>query len=177
VDKQSAVDVEPGRLRLACVALGCLLAAAVMLLPAVARADNVGPLFAKTVTTGSSSPFTGTACTSLTATDGVSLDGVSGYSVTVSAASGQTLSGGGSVQCCVYKAVSSTGAPGPAPTKRWMACDAAFHFTPAASVRDYTAPEFEALVGGGRLYYRAAAVTTSGGTTLDITIQTRRDKP
>lgn len=123
--------------------------------------------------TGSSSTtttqnLTGSAPT--LATEGVDLSDALGYAVVVSAASGQTISGG-SLLCYYYGAVGS--GPGGSGTRRWMRA-AQFDFTPATSVRDAPSGDFATPAGFGRIHYVPSSVTVSSGTTVDVTIAVRR---
>lgn len=110
------------------------------------------------------------------ASDGVDLDGAAGWSVTVSAPSGQTISGG-SLLCYFYAPVSSTGNEGAAVTRRWTPCKSDLNVTPSTGVRDPPSLNFKSYVGGGRLKYIPSSITLSGaGTTVDVTIEVRRAK-
>lgn len=143
------------------------LAVALVGLPALAQ-NNSSTYVAKTFT----QTLTGAEPT--LETDGVSLDGVEGWAVTISAPSGQTLTGGGA-GCRYYGPVSSTGIWGAAPTRRWMNCNSALNVTATTGVRDSPSLNFVSYVRGGRIAYVANAVTLSGaGTTVDITIEVRR---
>lgn len=107
-------------------------------------------------------------------TDGISLDGAEGWSVTVSAPSGQTISGG-ALTCYFYAPVSSSGIRGAAVTRRWTPCSTLLNVTPATGSRDPPSTNFVTYVRGGRIAYVPAAITLSGaGTTVDVTIEVRR---
>lgn len=96
------------------------------------------------------------------ATEGASLAGATGYRVTVSAPSGQTITGG-SILCYTYN-----------PTlKRWARCKSAFDITLLTGVRDSPSEEFKVAVGGGRVLFATDSVTLSGGTTVVVTIDVK----
>jgi hypothetical protein len=105
-------------------------------------------------------------------TDGASIDAADGFNVTVSANSGQTITGG-SLLCYFYGAVSSSGSGSP-PTRRWMRCPAVLDFTPGTSVRDAPSGDYQTPVGWGRIAYIPSAVTVSGGSTVTVTIAVRK---
>lgn len=97
------------------------------------------------------------------ATDGMSLVGVEGYRVTVSAPSGQTITGG-TLRCYVYSG----------PLARWARCAAAMDLTPTTGVRDYVSPDVIVGVGAGRVKYIPNAITLSGaGTTVETYVEGR----
>jgi hypothetical protein len=102
-------------------------------------------------------------------TDGVSLAGATHYQVTVSAASGQTLSGAGTLTCYYYGAVDGSG------TRRWFPCDSTLNVAVNKSgQRDMTSLQFPVGIPSGRLMYVTSGVTVSGGTTVVVTIEVRR---
>lgn len=134
-----------------------------------AFAQNISSTYvAKTFTQN----LTGSAPT--LADDGVSLDKATGWSVTVSAPSGQTISGG-SLVCYFYAPVSATGIPGAAVTRRWTPCKSDLNVTPATGGRDPPSLNFKTHVGAGRIKYVPSSITLSGaGTTVDVTIEVRK---
>jgi hypothetical protein len=116
--------------------------------------------------------LTGTAPTA--ADDGVSLEKAEGWAVTVSAPSGQTISGG-SLLCYYLAAVSSTGNLGASVTRRWTRCKSDLDVTPSTGTRDPPSLNFRSYVGAGRIKYVPSSITLSGaGTTVDVTIEVRR---
>lgn len=139
--------------------------------PAAFAQNNGSSYAAKTFT----QTLTGSAPT--LATDGISLDGAEGWSVTVSAPSGQTISGG-SLICYFYAPVSSSGIHGSEVTRRWTLCASALNVTPATGSRDPPSLNFLSSVRGGRIAYVPSSITLSGaGTTVDVTIEVRRRAP
>lgn len=97
-------------------------------------------------------------------TDGVSLSGVRAVRLVVSAAAGQTLSGGGTVELWHYNASRA----------RWCRVDVEFSMATlpaAATFRDWIFPDQPIDVPEGRLYARARTVTASGGA-LTISLET-----
>lgn len=141
------------------------------LLTVAAREAYAGIVQAWTVTTTSTSPFTGdvptTACNTaetFSATTGLALKNCKAYYVCIAAASGQTLSGAGTLQAYYFEPVT----PGP----EWMRASGGDESVPAAaaSLRFWCGPRRD-IVGGGSSgcgYWVPAAVTTSGGTTVQV---------
>ena len=133
-------------------------------------------------------PLTGTTCTTLDAGQGIDINGATGWHVTASAtgyADGGSDSRitGGSLTCCNYGVVSSTGASGASQGKRWHACNTQLNFTPATGVRDSTSLDFKAYVGGAsKIMYLPSSLTVQlwdGGTAdaginVDVTIEVRK---
>lgn len=113
--------------------------------------------------------LTGSAPTLVT--DGVDLKNAIGFTVVVSAASGQTITGG-SLVCYYYGAVSTAG--GDAATMRWMLCPTSLNFTPATGGRDAPSGDYQPLTSFGRIFFMPSSVTVSSGTTVDVTITVRR---
>lgn len=143
------------------------LAVALGALPALAQ-SNDGLYKAKTFTQN----LTGSAPSA--ADDGIELAGMVGWSVTVSAPSGQTITGG-SLTCYFYAPVSSTGGTRAAVTRRWTPCDSRLNITPTTGVRDPPSLNFVTYVRSGRIAYVPNAITLSGaGTTVDVTIEVRK---
>lgn len=112
--------------------------------------------------------LTGTAPTA--ATDGISLLNATGYTVTVSADSAQTITGG-SLLCYYLGAVNFSGSE---PTMRWMRCPTGLDCTPATGARDASCGDFEPLTGFGKIKYIPSSITVSGGTQVDVTITVKR---
>lgn len=144
--------------------LGTLAAVLALALAVPALAQQ--RVFSKTFTQN----LTGSAPT--LATDGVDLTNAAGYSVVVSAASGQTITGG-TLLCYYSGSVSANAVSGTAPTQRWMRCPSTLDITPGTSVRDAPSGDFEVLVGFGRLKYVPSSITVSSGSTVDVTITVR----
>jgi hypothetical protein len=120
--------------------------------------------------------------------DGVSLDRVQGWSVCLSAPSGQVITGGGAT-CYDYAAISSSGVHRTPVTRRWLPCDSELNFTPATGQRDACSLNFVSDVKAGRIAYVPSAVTVllsdggvvrmadggiQDGGTVDVTIEIRR---
>lgn len=94
------------------------------------------------------------------ATSGMDLAGVYGFEVTVSAASGQTLTGG-TLFC--WKWNPKLG--------RWVRNKDLDLVIPASiGIRDVTWGQLRTLAPIGRVLYATSAVTVSGGTTVDVRI-------
>lgn len=96
------------------------------------------------------------------ATEGMNLNGVVGYQVTISAPVGQTITGG-TLQCYFMSTL----------TARWARCPASFDLTPSTAVRDWTSPSFTVVVGMGRLLYAATSITISAGSTVVVGLEAR----
>lgn len=96
--------------------------------------------------------------------EGMILFGVVSYRLTICAAAGQTLSGGGTVLAYRYD-----GAEGLWPPNHYL--DQAVPST-ASGQRCHTFPDF-IVIGGqtGRVRFVASSVTVSGGTTLDVLLE------
>lgn len=115
--------------------------------------------------------LTGTAPT-VNLADGAPLSEATGYTVVVSAPSGQTITGGGLT--CHYKGVVFAGT-GVARTHRWFPCPTVLNFTPQTGARDASSGDYPASTGVGSVKYVPAGITLSGaGTTVDVTICVRR---
>lgn len=104
-------------------------------------------------------------------TDGANLANALGYVVVVSAASGQTITGGNLL--CYYQGAVAAGG-GNAGTRRWMRCPSTLDFSPATGGRDASSGDFTTPVGFGRIQYVPSSVTVSGGTTVTVTISVRK---
>lgn len=148
--------------------LGLILAVLVLALAPRTLAQSRS--FSKTFTQN----LTGSAPT--LATDGVDISNATGFSVVVSAAAAQTITGG-AANCYYYGPVSqvATTQSGTGATFRWTRCPASLDFTPTTGVRDASSGDFRAAVGvgGSRIKYVPAAITVSSGTTVDVTISVR----
>lgn len=92
-----------------------------------------------------------------TSTEGMSLGGVGGFRLSICAASGQTLSGTGTMQAYDYVVAEGL----------WSR-DVGLDQTVTATGRCQTFPDF--IVGGrfDRVRFVSSAVTVSAGTTLDV---------
>ncbi len=133
-------------------------------------------------------PLTGTTCTTLDAGQGIDLNGAEAWHVTASAtgyADGGSDSRitGGSLTCCNYGVVNSTGATGASQGKRWHACNTQLNFTPATGVRDSTSLDYKAYVGGAaKIMYLPSSLTVQlwdggvadAGVSVDVTIEVRK---
>lgn len=133
-------------------------------------------------------PLTGTTCTTLDAGQGIDINGATGWHVTASAtgyADGGSDSRitGGSLTCCNYGVVSSTGASGASQGKRWHNCNSLLNFTPATGQRDSTSLDFKAYVGGAsKIMYLPSSLTVQlwdggsadAGVNVDVTIEVRK---
>lgn len=156
----------------------------VLLLAVFAAVDSSAEVISRTWRM----PLTGTSCTTLDAGQGIEINGATGWHVTASAtgyADGGSDSRitGGSLTCCNYGVVSSTGASGVTQGRRWHACNTSLNFTPATGVRDSTSVDFDALVGGNaKIMYLPSSLTVQlwdGGTAdagvnVDVTIEVRK---
>lgn len=98
------------------------------------------------------------APTATDGTEGMSLKSVKGFRVIVSAASGQTLSGGGNMLAWCFVE----------PLGRWCRNPQLDFAVSATSVRDMCSPDFEVGVGEALVVFQASSVTASGG---EITTQ------
>lgn len=95
------------------------------------------------------------------ATDGVSLEGVSGVRIIVSAEATRTLSGGGELVFWNYSTSRS----------RWV--EGATGYTiDRTGKRDLQFPDRVVTVKEGRLYVEARSVTVSGGTSVVVQVET-----
>lgn len=133
--------------RLAALAVVCLLIGA----PALA---------AFALWTDPTATSSGTRAAPTLVTEGMSLNGVRAFRVIVSAASGQTLSGGGNMRAWVWQNAHGRWA-------RNTQLDFAVNPT-IATTRDFAAPDFAVGVGDARVLFQADAVTSSSG---EITTQ------
>lgn len=95
-------------------------------------------------------------------TEGMSLQNIAGYQITITAPSGQTITGG-TLECYYMSTY----------TFRWARCSSSMDLTPRTGGRDWTSPNVEVAVGLGRVLYAAASITLSGGTTVDVSIEAR----
>lgn len=98
-----------------------------------------------------------------TATDGISIAGATGYQVIGVANSGQTITGGGAT--CYYRPVS---------TARWAPCGSSFDITWITGAREAFSGQREIAVPSGRIYFKSASTTVSGGSTIDIIIEVKK---
>lgn len=92
------------------------------------------------------------------ATEGLDLSAVKGLRVCVSAASAQTLSGGGNLRAYYYDATLA----------RWARNNDLDVAVDLASARDQCFPDFAVPVQFGRALWAADSVTVSGGTTVSV---------
>ena len=122
----------------------------------ILRSAGVGPSGASTQTINSAA-----GNVPVSASDGVSLQGVGGYRAILSAASGQTLSGAGTIRLWYYDATLA----------RWMRSQDLSYTVSDSGVRDIVFQDVEVLVPQGRVYAEAVSVTASGGA-LTLTVQT-----
>jgi hypothetical protein len=96
----------------------------------------------------------GTSAAPTTATQGLALKDLVGLTVVVSADSGATLSGAGTLRCYVYDA----------DIARWTRCPAADLSVTASAVRDQMFSSFQVLAPrADRIEWAADTVTLSGG--------------
>lgn len=121
------------------------------------------------------------SCNDLSSTSGLDLSNMTGYAVGLaimppdggspSNSYGPSSAGGGSLLCCVRRAVNSGSDTGAANTQMWMRCKTSLDITsiPSGQV-SYFEPDFSTGVGGGRVDYVPSAVTSDGGTFLRVTI-------
>lgn len=135
-----------------------------LLIPALVLAQNA------VLSVSLSSALTGS--TPALVSDGASLENASGYTVVLSAPSGQTITGG-SLLCWYYGCVTAGGS-GTACTRRWMRCPASLDFTPATGVRDAPSGDYITPTGAGRITYVPSSVTVSSGSTVVTTITVRK---
>lgn len=97
----------------------------------------------------------GTRAAPTAITDGMDITGCTGFRIIISAASGQTLSGAGSVRIFLWSISLA----------RWVhnsTLDYDLSFT-AALWRDDVTTDFPCCVGFGRVFPQAVAPTSSGG--------------
>jgi hypothetical protein len=94
-------------------------------------------------------------------TQGMVLDGITGYRVTVCAASGQTLSGAGALNAYYWNPVVSA----------WARVPALDIAVGASSVRCEGFGDLQTFVARGRVFYAATGVTVSSGTTVTVYIE------
>jgi hypothetical protein len=132
--------------RLALIALALAPALAFAQLSAIKVA--MGPAAAATQTANHASANVPTA-----AGDGVPLSGISGCRFVLSAASGQTLSGAGTLRFWYYDSVLA----------RWMRNQDVTVSVSTSAVRDMVTQDYAVLVSSGRLYVEAVSVTSSSG--------------
>lgn len=106
-----------------------------------------------------------TAAPATTATQGMSLLQLKAFRLSICAASGQTLSGAGTMSAYVYQ--SGEG--------RWLP-DPGLNQTVTATTRCQAFPDFQ--VGGSfdRVQFVATGVTVSGGLTLDVLLDGQIDQ-
>lgn len=94
-------------------------------------------------------------------TDGMSLGDVLGFRVSVCAASGQTLTGGGTLRAWLYHTDAGL----------WMRNPSLDLTVSASGVRCQVFPDAQPVVLlSHRVYFASDTVTVSGGTTLDVRI-------
>lgn len=125
----------------------------------VSLATTSGPLGPAEVATQAVNEPSGNKPT-VNTTSGVSLAGVKGYRVIVSAESGQTLSGGGDVRMWLFNSTLA----------RWSL--SGISWTPEAGNRDWVSPDRAIEVPSGFLFPECKSVTVSGGTTVLPFIET-----
>ena len=123
------------------------------------------------------------ACSLLGESDGVDLTSATAFRVNVSVPSnsdgGQaSLSGAGSLLCCVRSVTTSGSEALAANTSSWKRCKTNLDITslPEASV-SYSEPDYSTGVGAGRIWYVPAAVTTDGGTGVRTTVTVQYKSP
>ncbi len=95
-------------------------------------------------------------------TEGMDLNEVLGYRVTVCAPAGATITGG-AVKCYLR----------PIATAEWQACEADMSFTPDTGSQCYSTPDILVTVGFGRVLYGTNSLTTSAGTTAQLSLEAR----
>lgn len=110
--------------------------------------------------TCSAGSCTGTAPTGMN--EGMTLYGVVAYRLSVCAASGQTLSGAGTLQAYRYDSAEN----------QWIRNKGLDQTVNASAVQCQTFPDV-AVSGGqlGRIRFVASSVTVSGGSTLDVLLE------
>lgn len=123
-------------------------AAAASAQPVSAQITVVGPAAASTQTVNHA-----TANQPSAAGDGANIAGLSSCTVVVSAASGQTLSGAGTVRLWYYNSTIA----------RWAENMDVYSTQGVSSQRDSLTQAFNVGVKTGRLYAEARSVTASGG--------------
>lgn len=96
-----------------------------------------------------------------TSLEGMSLSGVSGYRLTVCAASGQTLSGAGSMQSYAWNSAEQLWARDPGLDQN----------VTASGKQCQTFPDFKTGLQYDRVRFVASGVTVSGGSTLDALLE------
>lgn len=146
------------------------------LLVVLAVATCAAPAFAQQLVTVKTVTQTLSASAPSTALDGVDISNALGFAVVVSAASGQTISGG-SLLCYWYVPFATAGATcssGTACTYRWARCASGLDFTPRTSVRDAPSLGYEVPVGVSRVHFITSSVTVSSGSTVEVTLVVRR---
>lgn len=103
-----------------------------------------------------------TAAAPTLVTEGLSLDSIDGFRVILSAPSGQTLAGAGTLKAYYWDTTYEEWVRNP---------DLDIEVTSShASVRRVVFADQAVFAPVGRLYYAASAVTVSSGTTVDIRI-------
>jgi hypothetical protein len=107
------------------------------------------------------------------ATDGISVDSGMACACVLSADSGATITGG-SLLGYVYMPVTSN-ADGTPATFRWFPF-AALNWTPETGARDAASGDKDVLTGVGRVAWRTSSVTVSAGTTVTLTMISRRSR-
>lgn len=95
----------------------------------------------------------GTRAAPTLATDGMDISDATGWRVIVSADSGQTLSGAGTVQIWLWSIALG----------RWVRNKQLDYSVAETGVRDAGSPDFAAYAGFGRVFPQVAGVTSSGG--------------
>lgn len=101
------------------------------------------------------------------ATEGLSLTGVTKFRVFVSAASGQTLSGAGTLQAYVWEDGLNSGSGG------WARNPDQDVTVNASAVQAMASSDLVVGVGTGRVVFRANGVTTSSG---EVTVSIRTER-
>lgn len=134
---------------------------AVLSLPAAAGDATI-------TATCSASSCTGTAFASLTASDGAFLGDMRSFRITICVDSGQTLSGGGTLEIGYLSPLQTYNNSG---TAVWSQ-NKSLTLNVTSTARCETFPDQRVWAERGRLYVRANAVTASAGaTTLTINIE------
>jgi hypothetical protein len=105
----------------------------------------------------------------------VEIAGTSGFTVVISANAGQTITGGAAT-CYYYACVAWDSTGMKCSTFRWGVCPAALDFTPRTGSRDASSGDYSTPTGYGRVQYVPNAITVSGGTTVAVSITTRKSK-
>lgn len=95
-------------------------------------------------------------------TEGMDLSDVIGYRMTVCAPTGATITGG-TVKCYVR----------PSSTATWQLCEADLNVTPDTGAQCYSTPDVVVAVGFARVLYGNSGLTTSAGTTAQVSLEAR----